>query len=144
MDNEQEYIFAGKDQVLDNFEQIDRQLSDWIDAHRTEIVETTQAMLRIPSVEGDAEPGAPFGAETLKALKYGLEVAEHHGLTGKNVDGYAVHAEWAAPGVAADAPIVGVLAHVDVVPPGTGCASSITSPTKKCPRPASRRMPCSP
>ena len=105
---------------MDNFEQIDAQLSDWIDAHRTEIVETTQAMLRIPSVEGEAEPNAPFGADTLNALKYGLEVAERHGLTGKNVDGYAVHAEWAAPGVAADAPIVGVLAHVDVVPPGTG------------------------
>ena len=105
---------------MDNFQNVDAQLSDWIDAHNAEIVETTQAMLRIPSVEGKAEPGAPFGAETLNALKYGLEVAEQHGLTGKNVDGYAVHAEWAAPGVAAEAPIVGVLAHVDVVPPGTG------------------------
>ena len=95
-------------------------LSDWLDAHRAELVETTQAMLRIPSVGGDAETGAPFGAETLQALQYGLEVAEAHGLTGKNVDGYAAHAEWAAPGVAPDAPIVGVLAHVDVVPPGTG------------------------
>ena len=120
MDNEQEYLFGGKEQVLDNFEQIDSQLSDWIDAHKAEIVETTQVMLRIPSVESEAAPGAPFGVETLNALKYGLEVAEQHGLTGKNVDGYAVHAEWAAPGVAADAPIVGVLAHVDVVPPGTG------------------------
>jgi succinyl-diaminopimelate desuccinylase len=105
---------------LDNFTQIDAQLSDWIDAHRSEIVETTQAMLRIPSVEGEAAPGAPFGLETLRALEYGLQVAEQHGLTGKNVDGYAVHAEWAAPGVASDAPIVGVLAHVDVVPPGSG------------------------
>jgi len=105
---------------LDNFKQLDAQLSEWIDAHRAEIVETTQAMLRIPSVEGEAALGAPFGLETLKALEYGLEVAEQHSLTTKNVDGYAVHAEWAAPGVAADAPIVGVLAHVDVVPPGSG------------------------
>jgi len=120
VDNEQECLLPEKEQVLDNFEQIDTQLSGWIDAHRTEIVETTRAMLRIPSVEGDAAPGAPFGAETLYALKYGLQVAAHYGLTGKNVDGYAVHAEWTAPGVAADAPIAGVLAHVDVVPPGTG------------------------
>ena len=47
-------------------------------------------------------------------------VGEKYGLTPKNLDGYAAHAEWAAPGVAADAPIVGVLAHVDVVPAGDG------------------------
>ena len=105
---------------MDNFSQLDEQITEWIDAHRAEIVETTQALLRIPSVEGEAAPGAPFGLETLRALEYGLEVAGLHGLTTKNVDGYAVHAEWAAPGVAPDAPLVGVLAHVDVVPPGTG------------------------
>ena len=105
---------------MDNYTELDAQMTDWLDAHRAEIVETTQAMLRIPSVDTGAAPGAPFGAETLQALQYGLEVAERHGLTGKNVDGYAAHAEWAAPGVAEGAPIVGVLAHVDVVPPGTG------------------------
>lgn len=98
----------------------DQQISEWIDAHRSEIVETTQALLRIPSVEGEAAPGAPFGVETRQALDNALETAAGQGLTTKNVDGYAAHAEWTAPGVAADAPIVGVLAHVDVVPPGTG------------------------
>lgn len=98
----------------------DTQLSAWIDAHRSEIVETTQALLRIPSVEGAAAPGAPFGLETRQALDNALQTAEAQGLTTKNVDGYAAHAEWTAPGVKSDAPIVGVLAHVDVVPPGTG------------------------
>ncbi|MGI4787462.1 MAG: dipeptidase PepV [Janthinobacterium lividum] len=105
---------------MDNFSQLDGQISEWIDAHRTEIVETTQALLRIPSVGSEVAPGAPFGAETVKALEYAMDVAGQHGLTTKNLEGYAVHAEWAAPGVAADAPIVGVLAHVDVVPPGSG------------------------
>ena len=58
--------------VLDNFSRIDEQVSAWVDAHRAEILETTQAILRIPSVEGEAAPGAPFGAETLKALNYAL------------------------------------------------------------------------
>ena len=103
---------------MDNTE-IDNQLSEWIDAHRSEIAATTQALLRIPSVEGEAAPGAPFGIETRQALDNALAVADAQGLTTKNLDGYAAHAEWAAPNAAA-APIVGVLAHVDVVPPGTG------------------------
>jgi len=105
---------------LNNFSTIDTQVSDWIDQNRTPIIETTQALLRIPSVEGDPVPGAPFGAETRQALDYALEVAAAQGLTTKQLDGYAAHAEWTAPGVAADAPIVGVLAHVDVVPAGEG------------------------
>ena len=105
---------------LNDFSRIDEQVSAWVDAHRSEIVETTQAILRIPSIEGEAAPGAPFGVETRQALDYALNVAGRHGLTTKNLDGYAAHAEWAAPGVGADAPIVGALAHVDVVPAGDG------------------------
>jgi len=105
---------------VDNFSQRDQQVSEWIEAHRQEIVETTQALLRIPSVEGAPAPGAPFGAETRQALDYALSVTARYGLTSKNVDGYAAHAEWTAPGVAPDAPIVGALAHVDVVPAGEG------------------------
>jgi succinyl-diaminopimelate desuccinylase len=105
---------------VDNFSQRDQQVSEWIEAHRQEIVETTQALLRIPSVEGTPAPGAPFGAETRQALDYALRVTERYGLTSKNLDGYAAHAEWTAPGVAPDAPIVGALAHVDVVPAGEG------------------------
>lgn len=105
---------------MDNFSQIDEQLAAWVGAHRDEIVEKTRGLLRIPSVEGEAALGAPFGLETRRALDYGLEVAQSHGLTGKNLDGYAAHAEWIGEGVASDAPIVGVLAHVDVVPAGEG------------------------
>ncbi len=109
----------GQNRVND-FSEIDGQLDAWIDSRRSEIVETTQTLLRIPSVEGAAMPGAPFGVETRKALDTALEVGAEFGLTTKNLDGYAAHAEWTAPGVTGDAPIVGVLAHVDVVPPGTG------------------------
>ncbi len=106
--------------LLDNFSQIDEEVSAWVDAHRAEIVETTQTILRIPSVEGKPQQGAPFGVETRQALDYALSVAAGYGLTTKNLDGYAAHAEWAAPGVATDAPIIGALAHVDVVPAGDG------------------------
>ena len=105
---------------MDKFSRSDEQVSAWVDAHRAEIVETTQAILRIPSVEGTPTPEAPFGLETRQALDYALSVTAGYGLTTKSLDGYAAHAEWAAPGVAPDAPIVGVLAHVDVVPAGDG------------------------
>ena len=105
---------------MNNFSQIDKQVSEWIEARRDEIVETTQALLRIPSVEGLPAPGAPFGTETRQALENAVSVGEKFGLTPKHLDGYASHAEWTAPGVAPDAPIVGVLAHVDVVPAGSG------------------------
>lgn len=99
---------------------IDNRVAAWVEAHRAEIVQTTQALLQIPSLEGPAAPGAPFGVETRQALDSAMSVARRYGLTVKDMDGYAAHAEWAAPGVAPDAPIVGALAHVDVVPPGDG------------------------
>ncbi|MBV9849412.1 MAG: dipeptidase PepV [Armatimonadetes bacterium] len=102
------------------FSQIDQQLSAWVDAHREELIEKTQRLLEVPSVKGDPAPGAPFGAETRRALDVALGFAAEHGLTIKNLDGYAGHAEWAAEGVPAGAEIVGVLAHVDVVPAGDG------------------------
>jgi succinyl-diaminopimelate desuccinylase len=108
---------------LEDFSRFDPQLDAWIDAHRTEIVEKTQGLLRIPSVKDEPAPDAPFGVETRRALDYVVDLAAGYGLTTKNVDGYAAHAEWRADGVAADAPIVGVLAHVDVVPEGTGWSS---------------------
>jgi len=103
-----------------NFSRIDQELSDWIDNHRAEIIARTQEILRIPSIEGETVPGAPFGVETRRALDCALSVAEQYGLATRNLDGYAAHAEWIAPDVAAKAPIVGILAHVDVVPEGDG------------------------
>lgn len=106
--------------VVTDYTQIDAYLETWIDAHEADIVAAAQGLLRIPSVKGEPAPGAPFGADTRCALDYALQVAEGQGLAVKMLDGYAGHAEWVAPTVAPDAPIVGVLAHVDVVPAGDG------------------------
>lgn len=102
------------------YDSIDQRIDAWVDSHRAEIVEKTQGILRIASVQCPPAAGAPFGVETRQALDFATAIAANYGLTIKNLDGYAAHAEWRAPNVAADAPIVGVLAHVDVVPVGTG------------------------
>lgn len=105
---------------MKDFSDIDTQLDAWIDARSEEIVQAAQGLLRIPSVKGEPMDNAPFGLECRRALDFALNLTRPYGLTTKNVDGYAGHAEWRADGVAADAPIVGVLAHVDVVPEGDG------------------------
>jgi succinyl-diaminopimelate desuccinylase len=83
--------------------------------YRDQIVSDLQELVRIPSVEGEAEPGKPFGAEPYRALELMLAKAESLGLATKNVDGYAGHAEHGS-----GEEIVGVLVHLDVVPAGDG------------------------
>lgn len=105
---------------MKDFSDIDQQLSTWIDDHADEILRTTQELLKIPSVTGEPATNAPFGVETAHALEYALGVGGDHGLATKNLSGYAGHVEWRADGVDEKAEIVGVLAHVDVVPEGDG------------------------
>ena len=99
---------------------IEEKILNWIDAHKTEILEGIQGNIRIPSVKGEPAEGAPFGRETRDALNHAVSLGEHYGLAGKHLDGYASHLEWLPEGVEATAPIIGVLGHVDVVPVGEG------------------------
>lgn len=87
----------------------------WLARHADDLVDQTAALLRIPSVEGPARPGAPFGPEVARALGFVEELARRLGLEAVNVDGYAVHAHWGP-----QERLVGVLTHVDVVPAGEG------------------------
>lgn len=103
---------------MDARSSIESQLDTWIKDHAEDIIAQTQGILRIPSVAGPAEPGAPFGRETVNALEFALDVARGYGLTTKNLDGYAGHAEFKSSAASDTAPIVGILAHVDVVPEG--------------------------
>lgn len=90
-------------------------LHQWIDHHTDEIVASLQAALRIPSVKGDPEPGAPFGAACREVLDQTLALAGRLGFRTKNVDGYAGHAEFGE-----GSEYVGALGHLDVVPEGDG------------------------
>ncbi|AFI29534.1 MULTISPECIES: dipeptidase PepV [unclassified Bacillus (in: firmicutes)] len=82
---------------------------------KEDLIRDTQEFLRINSVmdETTAGPGKPFGEGVNASLTSLLELGEKEGFTTKNLDGFAGHIEW---GEGDD--IVGVLCHVDVVPPG--------------------------
>lgn len=85
------------------------------DKYRDAIVADLKDLIAIPSVQGDAEPGKPFGEEPYRALELMLNKASALGFETKNVDGYAGHAEYGRGNE-----YVGVLVHLDVVPAGDG------------------------
>ena len=52
---------------MDEQNQIDRMLLDYIDENRDQLVEHVRQMVRIDSVEREARDGAPFGPGVKKA-----------------------------------------------------------------------------
>ncbi len=94
-------------------------LHSWVDSHVPQLIETTQAVLRIPSVkdEATANPAAdaPFGQAIADALSYTLSVCETNGFRTENFAGFAGHADFGT-----GTEIVAMLGHLDVVPVGKG------------------------
>lgn len=93
---------------------------DWereMEKRREELLQRTKEFLAIESVldESSAGPGAPFGKGVAEALEYMLDLARRDGFHTKNLDGYAGHVEYGE-----GEELIGILGHVDVVPPGDG------------------------
>ena len=68
--------------------------------------------ISFPSIEGPAEPGAPFGRPVAQALDHILNLGREMGFHTQNHDGYVGLIEWG------EGELFGILSHVDVVPPG--------------------------
>ena len=88
-----------------------------LSGYREEMMETVQKWVRIPSVKGEAAPGAPFGEENRRALDAAMADCQRFGLKTQIFDGYAGHADL-GEGDSRDA--LAILAHLDVVPVGDG------------------------
>ena len=88
-----------------------------VEKRKDELLQTAMRFLAIPSVkdEAHASPGAPFGPEIQRAMQFVLDECRKMGLKIRELDGYAAHAE-----MGTGEELVGVLCHVDVVPPGDG------------------------
>lgn len=89
---------------------------EFAENHREEMIRHLRQILRIESVKAQPEPGAPFGIGVAEALTAFLDRAEAEGFRVFRIPGVAGHVEWGPEG----APIIGVLAHLDVVPEGLG------------------------
>ncbi|CCQ96708.1 putative dipeptidase ytjP [[Clostridium] ultunense Esp] len=92
---------------------------DWlgeVEKRKEELVRDLQEFLQIPSVlKEEAKEGAPFGPDVAKALGYILDLSSRMGMRTQNLDGYIGYGEFGD-----GKEMVGILCHVDVVPPGKG------------------------
>lgn len=88
---------------------------DWLKEHEQELLDDTIKVLQIPSLEGPAEPNAPFGAENRKALDFVLQRSKDFGMTVTDVDGYIGYADFGNGNN-----LVASVGHLDVVPVGPG------------------------
>ncbi len=91
------------------------QLQRKVESLQQEMLQSIKESVAIPSVQGEAKPGQPFGAAVAEALEHALGVAEKMGLKTKNLDGYIGYAEYGD-----GEEYVAVLGHLDVVPEGDG------------------------
>ena len=98
----------------------ENRLSDinrFAETHERDIVRDIARLVSIPSIEGPAEPDAPFGIESRRALDCALQIAAELGLDTVNCEnriGYATIGEDRGQGYLA------TITHVDVVPAGDG------------------------
>ena len=91
------------------------ELHNHVAAVQDKLIACLQENLRIPSVEGEAAPGAPYGTEVRRSLDHVLKTAEDLGFRTENVDG---HLGWCEYGEGEE--MIAVLGHLDVVPAGDG------------------------
>ncbi len=96
---------------------MDAKLNVIIESMHDEMIDTLQKWIRVPSVKGEAAPGAPFGKEVRSMLDMALADCEQMGFKTQNFDGYIAHADL---GEGSDEDALAILAHLDVVPEGDG------------------------
>lgn len=96
---------------------MDAKLNAIIESMHDEMIDTLQKWIRVPSVKGEAMPGAPFGKEVRSMLDMALADCEQMGFKTQNFDGYIAHADL---GEGSDEDALAILAHLDVVPEGDG------------------------
>ncbi len=80
------------------------------------MIQDLQTLIACKSVEDEPVDGYPFGLEVGKAFETMLAIGERDGFQCKNVDNYGGHIEWKGQGSG----LMGMVAHLDVVPPGEG------------------------
>ncbi|MBF8983296.1 dipeptidase PepV [Lutibacter sp. B2] len=84
-----------------------------IDEMKDQIIQSTQEIISIKSVKDKPKENMPFGQGINDCLEHTINLCENLGFETKNVDHYAAHAEFGH-----GEEVVGILAHLDVVPEG--------------------------
>lgn len=88
---------------------------DYIDSMREEMTKTLGELILHPSFRQEPEEGAPYGRPARECLDSALEICEKLGFKTENVGNRAGVASFTD-----GEPLLGILAHLDVVPAGDG------------------------
>jgi succinyl-diaminopimelate desuccinylase len=91
------------------------QLHAWLRAHESELLDDYRDLLKIPSLESEPLPNAPFGSENRRALDFALSLGRKWGMGVTDSDGYCGWADFGS----GDRQIAS-FGHLDVVPVGPG------------------------
>ncbi len=91
------------------------EIRDYIHEHKDEMTALLRELVAIPSVQGEASEGKPFGEEPARALVTMLEKCREYGFNVENVENYAGSADFDE-----SEPALAILSHLDVVPAGSG------------------------
>lgn len=99
-----------------------------VEKRRDALLNDLFSLLEINSERDDtkADKEHPFGPGPVKALEKFLELAARDGYPTKNVDNYAGHFEYGE-----GKEVLGIFAHMDVVPAGSGWDTDPYTPTIK-------------
>lgn len=94
------------------------EIRKYLEEHKDEMIDFLRELVAISSVQGEAEPGYPFGREPARALEVMLEKCRSSGFVVENVENYAGSAD-----INDLSPTLAILTHLDVVPVGSGWSS---------------------
>lgn len=95
-----------------------KQIRAKFETYRDEMLEDLAALVAVNSVCGTAAEKYPFGEGPAKALELALAQGERMGFATENVDNYAGTID-----LGTSERMIGVLAHLDIVPAGQGWTS---------------------
>ncbi len=97
-------------------EQLSRDIDSYIAENKKAIFHDIARVVAINSVEGQPQPGMPFGEGPARALNEGLTIARELGLDTVNCENYIGYAQLGE----GDGKYLATITHLDVVPVGDG------------------------
>ena len=103
-----------------------QQIEQWFETHRQQLVEDVCRMVRVKSVGSEAKGDLPFGEGPAAALGEAISIAGRLGFPMRDIDHYVGEADLNGGPLE-----LGILAHLDVVPEGSGWSTDPYSPVIK-------------
>ena len=102
-------------------------IDDFLDQHRAEIVEDLKRLASQKSVSAPATDRCPFGDDVYRCLSLGVEMAREKGFAADLYDGN----RYALADFGEGDKLLGIFAHLDVVPEGGGWIGDPYDPIEK-------------